>query len=237
MKWIQTCPMKKKDTSETPQAPVRLASHWLAVLRRALTLCALGAPSDPLRFARLPLMCAPVRTAWARGARDGLSLSLRARSLPVAFRASDVVVHVQGAHAESPEQPLSCHPRDTLQSVQALIREFGLWTSFDRPFRYCTFFRWRFSPTKCLCTNSLCFSITLLTSCDIFLVPLSRKEERQRIRRKLCRVYKDFFRRVQSRDKSKQLLKSCQELQWHRDTSIFSIAQKRTGWQKEPSEE
>ena len=183
MKWIQTCPMKTKDTSETPQVPVRPASHWPAVLRLALTLCALGAPSDPLRFALLPLInCAPVPTAWARGAREGLSLSLRARSLPVAFRASDVVVHVQRAQAGSAEQPLSCHPRVTFQSVQALIREFTLWTSFDRPFRYCAFFRWRFSPTKCFCTNSLCFSITLLTSCDIFLVPLSGKKERQRIR-------------------------------------------------------
>ena len=114
MKWIQTCPMKKKDTSETRHAPVRPASHWPAVLRLALTLSALGASSDPLRFALLPLTnCAPVPTAWARGAREGLSLSLRARSLSVAFRASDVVVHVQGAQAESPEQPLSCHPRVT----------------------------------------------------------------------------------------------------------------------------
>ena len=107
MKWIQSCPMKTKDTSETPQVPVRPASHWPAVLRLALTLCALGAPSDPLRFARPSLInCAPVPTAWARGAREGLSLSLRARSLPVAFRASDVVVHVQGAQAGSAEQPL-----------------------------------------------------------------------------------------------------------------------------------
>ena len=111
--------MKTKDTSETPQVPVRPASHWPAVLRLALTLCALGAPSDPQRFALLPLInCAPVPTAWARGAREGLSLSLRARSLPVAFRASDVVVHVQRAQAGSAEQPLSCHPRVTFQSVQ-----------------------------------------------------------------------------------------------------------------------
>ena len=171
---------------------MRPASHWPAVLRLALTLRALGAPSDPLRFALLPsINCAPVPTAWARGASEGLSLSLRARSLSVAFRASDVVVHVQGAQARSPEEPLVI-PGSPFHSVQALIREFGLWTSFDRPFRYCTFFRWRFSPTKCFCTTSLRFSITLLTSCDIFLVPLSGKTERQRIRLKLCRVCKDF---------------------------------------------
>ena len=73
-----------------------------------------GAASDvdPMRpwralgsaaFRAAPLInCAPVPTAWARGAREGLSLSLRARSLPVAFRASDVVVHVQGAQAREP---------------------------------------------------------------------------------------------------------------------------------------
>ena len=219
MKWIQSCPMKTVDTSETLQVPVRLASHRLAVLRLALTLCALGASSDPLRFVLPPsINCAPVLTAWARGAREGLSLSLRARSLPVAFRASDVVVHVQGAQAGTLSTLLSSqghlsicsgpHPRvramDVLGSSVQVLHVFPVALPTDQVF----------------CTNSI-FPITRLTWCGIFLVAPSGKEERQRIPLKLCRVCKDLFRSVRSRDKSKQLLKSCQELQWHRDTSVL----------------
>ena len=213
--------MKTKDTSETPQASVRPALHRPAVLRLALTLCALGASSDPLRFALLPsINCAPVPTAWARGGREGRSLSLRARSLSVAFRASDVVVHVQGAQAVSPEQPLVIpgSPFNLFRPSSAnsgcgrpsIVRSGTARFSGGASHRQSVFVPMPFV-----------FSFTLLTTCDIFLVPPSGKEERQRIRRNFCRVYKDFFRRVRSRDKSKQLLKFCQELHWHRDTSIL----------------
>ena len=145
--------MKTKDTSETPQVPVRPALQRPAVLRLALTLCALGASSHPLRFALLPsINCAPVPTARARGARDGLSLSLRARSLPVAFRASDVVVHVQGAQAGSPEQPhvIPGTPSNLFRpsSANSRCRRPSIVRSGTA-----RSFRWRFPPTKCLCPD------------------------------------------------------------------------------------
>ena len=87
-----------------PRAPVRPASHPLVDLQLELPLCALEAPSSRcVSRGSLQSVVSPVPTAWARRTRERLSLSLRARCLSVAFRASDVVVHIQGARTVSPE--------------------------------------------------------------------------------------------------------------------------------------